>query len=54
MFIGTLVVGGIWLAIAPFVIGGVEYGADHAGGWLYGMTPEEVNAVRKLIERNGR
>lgn len=48
LFIGTLVVGSIWLAVAPFVFGGIEYGADHAGGWLFGMTPEEVDRIRKM------
>lgn len=47
MFIATLAVGAVWLAIGTYVIGMTEYGIDHAGGWLNGMTPEEVNEVRK-------
>lgn len=52
LFLGTLAVGAVWLVVGPYVIGATEYGVDHAGGWLNGMTPEEVNDAREWRDRH--
>lgn len=53
MFIATLIVGGMWMVVGVYAIGGAEYLVDHAGGRLFGMTRDEIDQAREWREGNG-
>lgn len=46
MFLGTVAIGAVWLAVASTVFRAIGYLADHAAGWMVGMSPKEIDKMR--------
>lgn len=52
MFIGTLAVGGVWLAFAPFILPAADRASLRAGLWMNGIDRPEADKIIEWNERN--
>ena len=53
MFLGTLAVGGVWLAFAPFLLPAADRSSLRAGLWMNGIEGPEADRIIEWNEQRG-